>query len=89
MPSGVYKLVDNHIIKNDFLKKNVATHGVTVKTKLKTNYSLRFDEKSVSGIILGLVPNGDYMPNQRYIRKKNENIRPKDRIDLKCDCKNG
>ena len=89
MPPGVYKVVDNHITKNDFLKKKVATHDVTVKTNLKTNHILRFDEKSFSGILLGLVPNVDYMPNQRFFRKKFENMRSKGRIDSKCDCKNG
>ena len=56
---GVYDMIDMNKTVNDFFKVYSVTEDIRNETNSKTEPVLRFDDKSLFKIALGLAPNWD------------------------------
>ena len=66
-------MIDINNTLNDLVKVNVAIDDVTVETRLSTNSTSRFVEKSSFNKLLGLSANWDCFPNQLHLSENNLN----------------
>ena len=59
LPPGVYEVIDINNKSTDLVKVNIATDGLTVKTRLITNNFSGFGRKSFFNILLGFPASWD------------------------------
>ena len=100
---GVYEVVDlNNALKHilsDNVKINITIHDIRMKSNLKINQTLIFNEKYFFYTILGFTQSRSYPLDDidgsyqlilgSYISDKPINITGIDKIHLKCDCIQG